>query len=479
MDATGLIVAPGFIDIHNHSDASLFACPGAENYTAQGVTTIIVGNCGHSAAPRCSGDRDDPVTGLADDCLPSFTSTAGYLAEVERLGPAVNVGTLVGHGTVRGLVVGNGDRPATQSEMDAMKEHVREAMTAGALGFSTGLIYAPGIYAAPAEIAGLAGVAAAFGGLYVTHLRNESDLMVEAVMEAVDAARASGSRLQISHHKASGRRNWGLVRTTLAMMEQARLAGVEVTCDVYPCTASATGLWALFPAWARDGGKEATVRLLADSRARARIKKDLSRPSLDWENILFDAGYDGIMITRSHKHPEFQGMTMSQIASEQGIEQLDALLNLAGVDPDTGVVAGGMSEDDVKYVLGHRLSIVGSDGSAARYGEGCPHPRSYRAFTRTLATYARDEMVLSLEAAVSKMTGLPAWKLGLSDRGILRPGFAADLAVFDYWELSSDSDFGDPHHYARGMVHLMVNGQMVIEDGKATGIRPGKLVRKI
>lgn len=476
IDCEGLVIAPGFIDIHNHSDVSLFKQPSADNYTAQGVTTIVVGNCGHSAAPRPDGENEDPMGGRLDASVPGWTSFGDYLNVLDRTPLGINVAALVGHGTVRRAVLGDDDVQPDPDQLQAMKDHVREAMEAGALGLSTGLIYAPGIYAGADEVVALARVTASFGGVYATHLRNESDLLVEAVMEGIAVGRQAGCRVQISHLKASGRRNWGLVRTALDIMQQSRAAGIEVTCDVYPCSASATGLWAMMPPWARDGGKAATGRLLGDGAARERIKSELSRPRLDWENIMFDAGYDGIMITRCSV-PGTEGQTLSDLAAARGVDPLDLALDILEADPDTGVVAGGMSEDDVRHVLSHRLSMVVSDGSAIVRGEGCPHPRSYRAFTRALATYVRDEAVLTLESAVNKMSGMPAQKMGLWDRGLIRPGMAADLAVFDLWSVGTRADFGDPHHLAEGMVHVLVEGRCVIADGEFTEVMPGAVLR--
>ncbi|MEW6524991.1 MAG: D-aminoacylase [Bacillota bacterium] len=470
VDCTGLVISPGFIDIHNHSDWSLFDRPDAANYITQGVTTLLVGNCGVSPAPAAPAWDQRTL-------VPAATF-AEYLDALDALPKAVNVGALIGHGQVRKAVMGLEGREAASEELEAMKAHVREAMESGAFGLSTGLIYAPGIYAGLGEILELAGVVGGYGGLYATHVRNESDLVVEAVLEAVQVGRATGCRVQVGHHKVSGKRNWGLVRATLDLMERARVTGVEVTCDVYPCTASATDLYTFFPAWARKAGKAGFLQLLGDPAARERMRKELLRPSPDWENILLDADFDGVMVSRSQVFPWYQGKTLAQLAQEHGKEPMDCLLELVASDPDTDVVAGGMSEADVRYVLQHRLSMICSDGAVVELGAGCPHPRSYRAFVRALATYARDEGVLSLETAVHKMTGLPAWKLGLDDRGMLRPGARADLAVFDLWELGYDSDYADPHHYCRGMVHVLVNGEFALRDGRQTGAKAGNTLRR-
>jgi len=478
IDCTGLVLTPGFIDIHNHSDVALFAEPSAKNYITQGVTTVLVGQCGMSAAPvtealaKQSEDPDFAANG------PVFATLAGYLDALDHLPRTVNMGSLAGHGRIRLAVIGPDDRQPTAPEMDEMKAHVAEAMEAGAFGLSTGLIYAPGMYAKTAELVELARVAGRYGGLYATHLRSEADLMVDAVMEAITIGRESGLRVQVAHHKASGRRNWGLVKTTLDIMEYARRTGLEITCDVYPYTPSGAGIYSLMPAWARVNGTGGIKDFLADPAGRERIRHELARPSLTWENILFDAGFDGLLVTRSEVYPQYVGKTVARVAREQGKDPMDLLLAIAETDVHMTMTAGGMGEDDMRYVLSHRLSMVCSDSSVTRSGEGCPHPRNYAAFTRALATYTREEALLTLEQAVHKMTGFPAWKLGLFDRGVIRPGAKADIAVFDYWALDSKATSGDPHHYSEGMAHVMVNGQFVLKHGKMTGASPGRTLRR-
>jgi len=481
IDCAGLFAAPGFIDIHSHSDFSIFLEPSAANYTAQGVTFLVNGNCGFSGAP-IDINRPDVAALLGGDerlrQVVTWSSFAEYMEALDRAPKTVNFATLVGHGNARVGALGVGDAAPGSGDLERMKAIIREAMEAGAYGLSTGLIYAPGIFAATEEIVELAKVAGEYGGLYATHMRSESDLLVEAVLEAVRIGRESGCRVEIAHHKASGRRNWGLTQTTLDLMEYYRRFGVEVTCDVYPCTAGATGLSALLPPWAHSGGKGATLALLKDPASRERIKRDLGRPNPKWPSLFFDGGPAGVRVAESRVLPQYLGMSLADVGREEGRDPLDAMLDLLGRDFDLGITVGGMNEDDVRYVMGHRLSMICSDAAIVLPGEGLPHPRSYRAFTRTLATYARDERVLGLEQAIYKMSGLPAWKLGLHDRGILRPGAKADVAVFDLWGLGTASDFGDPHHLAEGMVHVLVNGEFVIRDGRPTGARPGELVRR-
>lgn len=481
IDCTGLIIAPGFINIHSHSDISIFEEPTAMNYVAQGVTLILSGNCGSSAAPW-SRDQPEVAALLESDpdlkAIVTWSSFAEYLEVLERLPKTINLAGLVGHGNVRASVLGMGRRTASEPDLELMRGYVREAMEAGAFGLSTGLIYVPGVFSDQHEVVELAKAAAQHGGLYATHLRNEADRLLDAVTEAIRIGQASGARVQISHHKCAGRQNWGLVRTALELEEYYRRQGVEVTCDVYPCTAGATGLVAVFPNWAFAEGREAFLKLVRDEAGRARLKRDMTRPSTTWENMYANTGPSGLVISYTKVYPQYLGMSVADIAAERGADPIDTALDLIGEDPECGIIVHSMTEGDVRHVLAHRLSMVCDDGSVVKLGEGAPHPRTYRAFTRALATYARDERVLTLEQAIHKMTGMPAWKLGLADRGVLRPGAMADLAVFDLWGLSAPSDYADPHHYSEGMVHVLVAGEFVLRHGQLTDARPGRVVRR-
>ncbi|MDN5330779.1 MAG: N-acyl-D-amino-acid deacylase [Tepidanaerobacteraceae bacterium] len=418
LDCTGLIAAPGFIDIHNHSDFSVIFLPDAPNYLSQGVTTLVVGNCGYSGAPLTPKNRRmfEKVFGknLPLEMESENMPFGAYLKILDKYPKAVNIANLVGHGNIRGAVLGLEDVKPSKEEMDEMKRVLSEAMESGAFGISTGLIYDPGIFADTNEIAELCSVVKEYRGIYATHIRNESDLLVDAVMEAIEVGKKTGVRVQISHHKASGKRNWGLIKTTLDLMQYYRRRGVEVTCDVYPCTFANTGLYDCLPSWIRG---QAFEEQIAKKDVRERFRSELSRPSYDFENIILDAGFDGLIISSSEKFKEFEGKSIAEISKILEMDPYDTIFHLLEKDRDIYVLAGGMSEDDVRYIIKHDLSMVCSDSEILEFGEGKPHPRGYMTFRKVISSYVREENLLSLEEAVKKMTYLPAWKLGLHDRG--------------------------------------------------------------
>jgi len=479
IDCTGLIAAPGFIDIHNHSDISIFEEPSAANYIYQGVTTIVNGNCGYSGAPINKNNLKMLESLLKQELHEVFQRGKLYFGEyldlLDRQAKAVNIAPLVGHGNIRGAVIGMDNEKASSQDLERMKELLKEAMGSGAFGMSTGLIYDPGIFADTHELIELSKVVAQYGGLYVTHMRNESDLLIESVLEAIKIGKDSGARVEISHHKASGKKNWGLVKTTLSLMEYYRRFGVEVTCDVYPCVYCQTGLHDCFPNWIRGND---FLEKLKDDAVKERLRKELSHPSVEFENIILDSGFDGIIIGSSAKFKQYQGKTVAEVSKLLGKDPLDTIFYLVENDVNISVMTGGMNEDDVIYIMKNGLSMICSDSEVMKLGQGMPHPRGYRAFTRFLSTYVRDESIMSLQEAIRKITSMPAWKLGIPDRGLLKPGFKADIAIFDYWELNYRSDYGDPHHYSEGMVYVLNNGKPIIMDEKYTGETPGKVLRR-
>lgn len=475
IDAGGLVVAPGFIDTHSHSDLMLMAEPEAGQKIMQGVTTEVVGQDGLGEAPL----RDDVIedwrrylSGLNGD--PdidwSWRSFAEYLDRLEAAGPATNVASLVGHGNLRLLAVGMEDRPPTPPEFDEMKGLLAEAMRQGAFGLSTGLIYPPCVYADSAELVELCRVVAAYGGLFVVHMRNEGDRLLESIDEVVAVGREAGVPVHISHFKASGKRNWGKVGDALELLEQARMEGVDVTVDQYPYTAGSTFLGSLLPVWAHEGGTARMLERLRDKSTRRRIASDMSVEgrSRDW-------GWGNILVTsvKTEGNRQFEGETVEEIAEARRQTPIDVVLNLILEEENAVTMVGfSMSEDDVRTVMRSPLQMVCTDGIVL----GKPHPRAYGSFPRVLGRYVR-EGVLRLEGAVRKMTSLPARTFGLHNRGLLRPGMCADITIFNPETVIDRATYQDPVQFPEGVEYVIVNGEVTVEDGEHTGVRAGHVLR--
>ncbi|NPV80469.1 MAG: D-aminoacylase [Firmicutes bacterium] len=479
IEADGMVAAPGFIDIHSHSDDSILANPRAESKIHQGVTTEVIGNCGYSLAPAL-GEALESIRGDLEYLSIEVTwRTFGeYLDVVERSRPSVNIVPLVGHGTIRSAVVGKSRRAPTSAELAKMMDLVQEAMCSGAFGLSTGLIYPPSCYAGIDEIVNLARIAREFGGIYASHIRDEGDMLHEAVEEAIAVGERTGIPVEISHHKAQGRQNWGKVKDTLRMMEDARSRGIDVACDVYPYTASSTGLSVIIPSWVADGGTRQMMERLRDERVLERL-----RPVVEHEQGE-KLGWDKIVISqvKSHKNKIFEGKDLATIAKESGMTPFDISIRLLLEEGmDVGTVRFGMCEDDVKEVMAHPLSSIGSDATArAPYGalsSGKPHPRAYGTFPRVLARYWKEERIFPLEEAIRKMSALPAQRLGLTRRGVIRPGMFADITIFDENRIADKATFADPHRYAEGIDYVIVNGKLSLEQNAATDARAGRVLR--
>ena len=472
LDASGLCIAPGFIDIHTHSDRTIFEWPGADSRVRQGCTTEITGNCGSSAAPR------DPLreTGEDEDGPKATWTDVRSYAEAWRANDAVlNHALLVGHGTLRRAVIGEVDRAATADELAEMGRRLELALEQGAIGLSSGLEYVPGIYTPPQELVELARIVARRGGLYASHLRNEEERLVESVREACEVGRTTGVRVQVSHLKAAGRANWGSQGEALAVIERARASGVDVMADAYPYTAYSTTLQILLEPWSREGGSEAIVARLKDPDQRARMRREIG-PHVQREPGDFD-----LIVISSVGAPECQpcvGKNIVQIAEMWSVEPAEAYMRLLELSKgDVGFVGHGMSEDNVERVLAHPLVMVGSDGrSMAPTGRALddrPHPRSYGTFPRVLEHYVRERRLFDLATAVRKMTSMPAERAGLRDRGRVEPGFAADLVLFDAERVADRATFDDPQRYPTGIEHVFVNGELAVEREQPTGARPG------
>jgi len=456
VDARGLVVAPGFIDTHAHIE-ELHRRPLAESFLRQGVTTVVY-------AP--DGGMPWPL--------------AEYTARLAERGHAPNVAFFAGHNTIRRMVMGLADRAPTPAELERMKALVEQAMREGAIGLSTGLRYVPGTYARTEEVIELARVAARHGGIYASHIRDEGAGSLEAVAEVIRIAREAGLPAQISHHKLMGQPQWGWSARTLAMVDSARAAGLDVTIDQYPYTATSTGTDVLLPAWALAGGRDSLEARLADPERRRRIVEAIRATILEERG---GGDLARIQLAAVRFRREWEGKTFADIARERGrAPDLDFAAELAielARQGGASAVWHVVDEGDVRRILRHPWTMVASDGAIGVLGRGHPHPRNYGTFPRVLARYVREEKVLPLEEAVRKMTSLPAWRIGQPERGRIAEGLYADITAFDPERIQDRATFLDPHHFSVGVAHVFVNGVPVLLDGSLTGERPGRVLRRV
>lgn len=479
----GRVMAPGFIDMHSHSDWSLWANRRAESKVRQGVTTEVVGNCGFSPAPASDQYLDD-LRGFALRRWPGldfrWRTMGEYLDAFDAEGTALNVVQLVGHGALRIAAMGFARRPPTMDELKVMQRLLADAIEQGAWGLSTGLIYAPGSYATTEEIVEVAR-AARRRGIYASHIRGEGATLLDAVREAIRVGQESELPVQVSHIKAAGRPNWGKVTEALALIDDAAAAGLDIMADVYPYTASSTTIRALLPDWAQEGGMEAMVARLGDPDTRERIRREVESPA-NGQSLVERIGWDNVLISYCSRRKDAEGRRLSEIAVGRGKSPLEAAIELIVDEQGQGaMILFQLDERDLRRALGHARVMIGSDGmSLAPYGplaEGLPHPRSYGTFPRVLGEYVREQRVLSLAQAVHKMTGLPARRLGLKDRGFIRKGARADLVVFNPRSVADQAAYQQPHRYPVGIEQVLVNGRFVIKDGEHTGSLPGRVLR--
>jgi N-acyl-D-amino-acid deacylase len=485
IDATDRDVCPGFVDPHSHVDASVLVDPAVASHLHQGFTTLLSGNCGDTLAPLVGSAREAVDLAMAGTGLePTWRTFGEYLATVERLPLGPNQAFLVGHGTIRAAVLGPGDRAATDRELKAMVRHLKEALDAGAVGLSSGLIYPPGIHAPTAELIRLATVTAKRGGLYASHIRNESAGLFEALDEAIGTIRAAGGRLQVSHLKAGSRSTWGRGPDAVERLERARAEGVDVAADQYPYTAAATTLEVILPPAMLALSTGAIVAALGDPDARDRIKAQLEAGVPGWENAAADPGWDGLRIAESRTHADWAGHTLAELGVELERDPADLAFDLLADDRlDTSIVIDCMSEGDVEAILAVPWVAVCTDASGHRPGDpvlggGVPHPRAYGSAPRVIGRYVRERKLLSLETAIAKLTSVPAERLGLSDRGVLRPNAFADLVVFDPAVIHDEATDLDPHRYPTGIWQVIVNGVPAIIDGRETDRPAGRLLRR-
>ena len=450
LDATGQAIAPGFIDVHSHDDFAVFLTPAMDFKVMQGVTTDVVGNCGMGASPfPIAVAMFSGLHGRSN--VPEWKGYGGYLDEIDHNPASLNVGVLVGHGTVRFSAMGKACREPSARELDQMRSLVSEGLEAGALGMSTGLIYEPGRWAQTAELVELARVAHRTGGLYASHMRDEETHLLDSVSETIRIGEEAGVPVQISHHKAAGRENWGKVRESLKLIEEARGRGVDVTADQYPYTSGSTVLQAVI----QNGGLD-----------------EVKPPGGTMSFI----PPDKVLFASTPKHPQWEGRTLRDFCDEWKMKPRDAGDKIAAEEgPGTVVVIQTMNEDDVRTVMRHPSTMIGSDGLAMG---SRPHPRLYGTFPRVLAHYVRDGGLMPLEEGIHRMTGMPAAKFHLKDRGLLRQRFFADLVIFDPARLKDTATYDQPRRYPEGLSHVFVNGVAVVREGLHTGARPGKALRR-
>ena len=482
IDASGQVVAPGFIDIHTHSDFTLPLNTLAESKIRQGVTTEVVGNCGYSTAPVLAG-KAQALQDYLGAGAPWLDYESRSFSQYMDGFPATSVNTVmqVGHATLRLMAMGLEARNPTASELAHMEGLLTEGLEAGALGMSTGLFTAPGNYAQSEELLALAAVLRRYGATYASHIRDEANHAFDAVREAISIGESAGVRVQIAHLKLSGMDNWGDVPSLLSLIREARQRGVDLHCDQYPYTAGTNPLRNLLPVWVHEGGVEAMLERLRDGNARERMQDDIMRNGLT--NFGRVESWHAVRIAISPEQPDLAGQTVGQVAEARGIGQLDAACDILLADKGhTRIVVTSMAEEDVQDILRDPAILVGSDGnSLAPYGvtgQGKPHPRFYGTFVRILGHYVRDMGLLPLHTAIHKMTGGSAAALRLVDRGTLAEGNWADVTIFDPDTVAEVATYDDPHQYARGVSAVLVNGEIVVDEGEHTGALPGRVLRR-
>ena len=484
VDATGLAVAPGFINMLAHSESSLIVDPRSLSEIKQGVTTQIFGELSmgplNDQMKRRLRDQQGDVKFDIE-----WTTLAEYLQYLEKRGIPQNVASFIGAATIREYVIGLEDKPPTAAQLDQMRELVRREMEAGALGITTALIYPPAFFAKTEELIELCKVAAKYKGKYTTHMRSEGNQLIEAVQETIRISREAGLPAEIYHLKASGQPNWSKMDQVISMIEKARRQGVQISADMYTYPAGGTGLDASMPPWVFDGGRDAAYKRLQDPATRKKIADAIRTPTDEWENLYLLAGSpDRILLAgfRSEKLKPLTGKTLAEVARMRGEDPVETIMNLVLEDRSRiGTIYFLMSEDNIKKQIRQPWVSFGSDAASiapeGNFLKSAAHPRAYGNFARLLGKYVREEKVISLAEAVRRLSGLPATNLGLDHRGFLKPGMFADVVVFDPQTIADRATFENPHQLAVGVKDVFVNGVQVLKDGEHTGAKPGQVVR--
>jgi len=491
IDATGCKVSPGFIDMHAHTDFTFLSDPYADSKIRQGITTEVVGNCGFTAAPVRPAYFEALMEYLANTVTVGeaekdrwrWSSLAAYIEEAAQGKIAVNIVSLVGHGTLRVAVMGFAHRRPSPRELKEMRGLLEAELEQGLWGLSAGLQYDPGSFATLDELVALASLAARCGGIYTVHLKSEGRDLLPCLAEAVEVGKQSGVPVQISHLKASNRPNWGKAQEALTLITRAREMGVEVDFDVYPYTAYGSGLIDLVPPWVREGGVGRMAEILSDRKNYPRILDDMAHDSPQWENPMAGAEWEEVRIAsvQSEENKVHEGKNLAQVGEAMGCSPAEAVLKL--LLAERGVVKTvffAMCEEDLRQIIKHPRAIYCTDGRAVSpggpLGKSKIHPRYYGSFPRILGRYVREEKLLSLEEAVRKMTALPARKLRLKDRGLIRMGYQADLTIFNPRLVLDTADFDQPHRYPEGIHYVIVNGVVVVTPRGSTGALPGRVL---
>ena len=473
IDASGLVVAPGFIDMLGHSENTLLRDGRAISKITQGITSEVTGEVS-SVVPVPEGANRE------------WRDLNGYFEVLEAAQPAINLGTFVTAGSARSVVIGQTDRPATAEEIEQMKSHVEEAMQQGAMGLSTGLIYAPASFASTEELVELTRVAARYGGGYASHIRSEGDRLIEAIEEAIEIGERAGTWVQIHHLKVSGAQNWGKMGLAVATIEEARERGVDVSADQYPYPAAGTGLDAILPNWAHAGGTDSLLWRLQDPETSARLRAEVASEAgggADWR-ISAVGGAGGVLISgiREDSLKVYESRRLDEVARMRGQEPVDALFDiLIGDRARSSAIYFAMSEEEIELAMRQPWVSVGIDAGARAADStvtGSPHPRAYGSFPRVLCHYVRDREVIPLEDAIRKFSALPAARMGLDDRGVLKSGLYADLTIFDPDTVCDRATFEQPVQTSVGIEHVIVNGVPVVRDAEVTGARPGRALRR-